>query len=363
MTKKKTIHNPQTMEDLLAQTGYELRGLKKGSIVSGTVSEIRSKTLFIDIGAKTEGVILGKELELVRDFVNQLSVGDKIDVQVRVPESERGQILLSLRQTAWDHGWSFFEEKMESSIDLEVYGKEENHGGLVVSAPFGLLGFIPGSQIGKKYDQDPAEMVGKNIKVKVLEVDRDKNRLVFSERLVSESGEVKAEKELVEKLKIGKEFEAEITRVEPFGLFVKVEVGDKPLEGLVHISEISWEKVENLATLYKVGANVQVQLLSKIDDRLQFSVKRLTKDPWSDIDKRYPNDKEVDGEVVRLASFGALVRLEPGIEGLVHISKIPPETKISVGAKVRCYIESLDKESRRLSLGLTITNKKIPIYK
>ena len=351
------------MAELLAQTGYQLRGLRKGEYLTGTVAEIKGGTIFIDVGAKTEGIVTGKELALVKDFVSHLKVGDQVEVQVRVPENDRGQTLLSLRKAAMDYGWKFFEEKLKTGEEVTVFAREERHGGAIVVAPMGLLGFIPGSQIGKKYHHQPRELIGKKVKVKVLEVDRDKNRLVFSERLASEPEEVEQERQLIAQIKLNQQFKAKVVRVEPFGLFVQIKVKNKPLEGLVHISEVSWEKVEDLPQMYQVGDEVEVLLLNKEDGRLQFSIKRLTPDPWADIEKKYPVDKQFKGEVVRLASFGALVRLEPGIEGLIHISKIPPEAKLEVGQKVRCYVESLDKENRRLSLGLVLTGKKLPIYK
>lgn len=354
---------PQTMEELLAQTNSGLQILKKGQYIIGTVSEKKGKTLYVDIGAKTEGIITGKELVKVKDFADQLKIGDQVEVQVRVRENERGQILLSLRKSAGDFAWAFFEEKMKTKGEIEVVGREESHGGLVVIAPFNLLGFIPGSQIGERYQQNPQEMTGKKIKVQVLEVDREKNRLVFSERLVSEPAAVEKEQKIMEKVKESQEFEAEAVRVEPFGIFVQIVVDKIPLEGLVHISEVSWEKINNLASLYQSGQKLKVVLLNKENDRLQFSIKRLNPDPWKEIKKKYPLNKETRGEIVRLASFGALVRLEPGIEGLIHISKISPEIKLEPGQKVHCYIESLDFENRRLSLGLVTTGKKLPIYK
>ena len=173
-----------------------------------------------------------------------------------------------------------------------------------------------------------AERLAEKIKVKVLEVDREKNRLVFSERLASEPEEVEQERKLIAKIKPGDKFKAEVVRVEPFGLFVRIKVNGKPLEGLVHISEVSWEKVEDLPSMYQVGDKTEVILLNKEDGRLQFSIKRLKPDPWENIEEKYPMDQQFKGEVVRLASFGALVRLEPGIEGLIHISKILPEAKL-----------------------------------
>lgn len=360
---KETKSQPQTMEELLAQTDEEISGLKRKEYIIGTLADKRKNTIYFDIGAKTEGIVTGKELKRVQDFADQLEIGDEVEVQVRVPENDRGQTLLSLRKAALDQAWEFFREKKETGEPIEVYGKEESHGGLVVKAPHGRLGFIPGSQIGEKYDQDARNMVGKDINVKVLEVKRDQNRLVFSERLVSEPDIVKEEKELIESIDEGDKFKAEIVRVEPFGLFVEIQKDSTTLEGLVHISEISWEKVNNLREKYEVGDKVKVVLLNKKGDRLQFSIKRLKPDPWEKIKEKYPEEEQFKGEVVRKASFGALVQLEPGIEGLIHISKIPPDVDLEVGQEVQCYVESLDKEARRLSLGLVLTGEKIPIYK
>ncbi len=360
---EKAMSSPQTMEELLAQTEEKITGLKRKEFITGTVADKRKNTIYFDIGAKTEGIVTGKELKRVQDFANQLEIGDEVDVQVRVPENDRGQTLLSLRKAAGDYAWDFFREKKETGEVLQVYGKEESHGGLVVRAPFGRLGFIPGSQIGEKFNQDAQNMVGKNIKVKVLEVNRDKNRLVFSERLVSEPDIVKEEKELIENINQGDKFKAEVVRVEPFGLFVEIQKDDTTLEGLIHISEISWEKVNKLQEKYSPGDKVEVVLLNKKGDRLQFSIKRLNPDPWEEIEEKYPEEEQFKGEVVRKASFGALVQLEPGIEGLIHISKIPPDVELEVGQEVQCYVETLDKENRRLSLGLVLTGEKIPIYK
>jgi len=366
-TKKRKKTPPSSMEELLSSLNHEIKGIKKGEFVKGIVSEIKNTSLFIDIGAKTEGVVMGKELELVRDFVDQLKVGDEVTVQVRVPENDRGQILLSLRKSAMQSAWRYFEEKVKSGQAVRVFGREVNRGGVVVNASFGLFGFIPGFQIGKAYDHDPENLVGKQIMVKVLEVDEEKNRLVFSERMVSEPEIVDEEQKVIGKIKTGDKFKAKIMRVEPFGLFIKLDLALKKkhslkLEGLVHISEVSWDKVGNLSSLYKRGDKIEVVLISKENGKMQFSIKRLSTDPWEDIEKKYPQDAPIEGQVTRVTNFGALVKLEPGIEGLIHISKIPPTTKISQGEKISCFIERIDKDVRRLSLELALSKKPL-LYK
>jgi len=363
-SKKKEI---LSMADLLKSEGIEIKGLKKKQEVKGKITAIKNKSIFIDIGGKTDAIVAGKEFEFVKDYVSDLKIGDEIEVQVKSPENDKGQILVSIRGAASGYGWNYFIEKERSGGEVTVFAKELNRGGAVVVAPFGFFGFIPGSQIGDKYEGDPEKMLGKKIKAKVLEVDQLKNRLVFSERLVSEPNKVGEESNAIENLKVSEVFDASIVRVEPFGIFVKVETNDKGekinLEGLVHISEVSWEKVDELAGKFKVKDKIKVVLINKGDGRLQFSIKKLSPDPWENIEAKYPKDKEIDGEVVRIANYGAIVRLEVGVEGLIHISKLVGNVTLKEGQKVLVYIESIDVKKRKISLGIVETNKKNIIYK
>lgn len=364
-SRNSKVESVLTMEELLKTEGVELNGLKKGQEVKGKVTAIKNKAIFIDIGAKTDAVVMGKEFEFVKDYVADLKVGDEIEVQVKSPENDKGQILVSIRGAASGYGWNYFSEKEKSGGEVTVFGKELNRGGIVVLAPFGFFGFIPGSQIGGKYEADPEKMLGKKVKTKVLEVDQAKNRLVFSERLVSEPDKVGEEAGAIESLLVGNEFEAEVMRVEPFGIFVKIDLAGLNLEGLVHISEISWEKVDNVQTMFRAKDKIKVKLINKDDGRLQFSIKRLMPDPWEKIEEKYPKEKEIEGTVVRVASFGALVRLEAGVEGLVHISKLAGATEqnIKEGEKLEVYIESIDVPKRKISLGLVMTGKEKVLYK
>jgi ribosomal protein S1 len=356
-----------TMADLLKLEGVQLTGLKKGQEVKGRITAIKNKAIFIDVGGKTDAVVTGKEFEFVKDYVADLKLNDEIEVQIKSPENDKGQILASIRGAASGYGWNYFKEKETNGGEVSVFAKELNRGGAVVVAPFGFFGFIPGSQIGSKYDGDPEKMMGKKIKTKVLEVDQAKNRLVFSERLVSEPDKVGEEVGAIENLEVGDIFDAEIMRVEPFGVFVRVICDNKGLplnlEGLVHISEISWEKVSELSSMFKTKDKVKIKLINKDDGRLQFSIKRLSDDPWTTIEEKYPKDKEVEGEVVRIANFGALVKLETGVEGLIHVSKLTGGINPKEGEKFQVYIESIDVQKRKISLGIVETNKKNVIYK
>jgi len=355
-----------SMEDLLSGSEVKAVGLIHGQTVKGKITSIKSRSLFIDVGGKTDAVVTGKEFEYIKDFIDDLKLGDEIEVQIKQPEDNKGQITVSIRGAATGFGWQYFEEKMKAAGEVTVLGKELNRGGIVVVAPFGFFGFIPGSQIGSKYNGDPDQMLSKKIKAKVLEVDQAKNRLVFSERLVSEPEKVGEEFNAIDKIEVGSIMEAEVVRVEPFGVFVKInptiDEHTFELEGLVHISEISWEKVDNVNNMFKAKDKIKVKLINKDEGRLQFSVKRLAGDPWDNIEEKYPKDKECDGVVIRNAAYGAIVRLETAVEGLVHISKLTGGVDLKDGDKIRVYIESIDVPKRKISLGLVGDTKKI-LYK
>jgi small subunit ribosomal protein S1 len=352
-----TSREPTTMEELLALETNKVRGLKRGEIVDGIVTEIGAKAIFIDIGAKTEGIVLGKEFEREKDFIRSLKPGDKVKAYVGSAENERGQILLSLRQAASSFAWDFFADLLKSGGETEVRGREINKGGLIVDAQYGLQGFVPGSQIGSAWQGKLNSLVGRKLLVKVIEVNREQNRLVFSEKAVSDAEKIRKAAQTIKKLKLGEVLEATVTQVAPFGLFVKATVDKEEVEGLIHISEVSWQKVEDLSKNFKPKDKLTVKVINLDSGRVQFSLKQLLPDPWEELEKKYPIEARLSGKVVRLTSFGALVEIEPGIEGLVHISKIPPETVINEGEKIDVYIESIDKKSRRISLGLVLSQK------
>lgn len=350
---------PTTMEELLALEKDKVRGLKKAEIVDGVVTEISSKGIFIDIGAKTDGVVLGKEFERCKDYIHSLKPGDKVKAYVGSTENDKGQILLSLRQASVDFAWAKYEEMFKTGETTEVHGREINRGGLIVDAMFSLQGFVPGSQIGSFWQGKLDQLVGKKLLVKVIEVNREQNRLVFSEKAISDAEKIEKTAKAIKKLKNSEEFEAEISQVAPFGLFVKIKVENENVEGLVHISEVSWQKIEDLSKSFKTGDKVKVKIISVEDGRIQFSIKQMLPDPWEELEKKYPVDSRLSGKITRLTSFGALVEIEPGVEGLVHISKIPPEVSLNEGDKLEIYIESVDRKARRISLGLVLSQKPI----
>jgi len=351
---------PQTMEELLNATGYQFKGLKRGETVTGVITGISGKAVLVDIGAKTEGLVGEREFDAARDFIKTLKVGDRLSFQVVNPESESSQIYLSLRKSAMSSGWGKLLEAKEKGEELEVLVSQAGKSGLVVES-FGLTGFIPNSQIGSQNLKRLNELVEKRIKVKLVEVDEANERLIFSEKAVSEKEKIAEIAKAIEKVKIGHEYEGTISGVTPFGVFVQIKIAQVPIEGLVHISEIAWEKVDDPGVLLKVGDEVQVKVIStdKKAGRLALSLKQLISDPWLELAAKYPPETRIKGKVVRLSAFGAFVEIEPNLTGLLHISKIPAQAKINVGDELSCFVEAVEPEKRRLSLGLVLKEKPV----
>lgn len=353
----------QTMDELLAKTGYQIHGFSQGQKVTGKVLEIGPKVLVLDIGAKSEGLVAEREFDLARHFILGLKVGDTVEAQVVVPE-QKGQMLLSLRDTAENYAWKRLEELLAKGGEVEVKCEGLLKGGLGVGA-FSLKGFIPTSHLGTALAKNPALAVGKTFKVKVIELDRVKNRIIFSERAVSEKDAILAQEKALEGIKAGERFRGRVVGLVSFGAFVQVEKDGVPLDGLVHLSELSWQKVSSPSEVVKVGDEVDVVVVGKDNlktqerGRLALSIKQAQEDPWAKVEEKYRQDARVQGTVRRLGDFGAIVELEPGVEGLVHLSKIPAGISLKEGAGVECFIEKVEKKNRKISLGLVLKEKPV----
>jgi len=354
---------PKTMEELLAQTKTDIIVPQKGQSIKGRIKQKAKKTVLVDIGAKTEGVITDKEYEMAADFIEDLKEGDEIEAVVLSAVTDRGQILLSLKQAALDAKWEVFEDALKNDTVLEAKGIEVNKGGLIVMVE-GMRGFVPSSQFGKDHIGNIKALKGATIKVKPIEVDAEKNRLIFSERHVSEADELELRDQALESVNEGAVYEGVVSGAMPFGLFVTVEVpvdeakkksGSDAVghvEGLIHISEISWEKVQDPRDYHKVGDRIQVKVLG-IDDengKLNLSLKQLSTDPWVGIADKYPVGTTFAGTVSRVESFGVFVNVEAGVDGLIHASKLTGSENFSRGDSVTVTVESVEPEQRRMSL-------------
>ncbi len=352
---------------------------KPGDYITGVVIAKTNDSIIVDIGSRAEGIVQGRELKTQSLNIDKLKSGDKILVYVLSGEGSDGSIVLSLRKAEIIKVWLDVEEAYKKQDIVNVKVVEVNTGGVICELPSGLRGFIPVSQLDPKRiftDASKArskniqseihkrlsELLGEEIQVRIYEVDREKGKIIFSEKAVLLGENIESRKALLQKIKPGAILDGVVTGLTPFGIFVNAQ----GLEGLVHLSELSWDKVADVSNLYKVGDKVKVMVLS-IDDagrRVAYSIKRLTKDPWKEKIKKYKVGSVVDGVIDGLAEFGAFVRVEEGINGLIHISEISdgriehPKEVLKKGQKVKVVILGISTTSRHLSLSLKRVDQK-----
>ena len=347
------------MAELLAKMGHNVASFKVGEKVKGKVVAINPHSVILDIGAKSEGVIAEKAFVEARDFIKGLKVGDEITAGIIVPEAKDGTILLSLRQASYEATWGKLEKREEEGKEVNVTGKSVNPSGVMVEVE-GLTGFIPTSQLGKEALKNLEGLVGRSFKAKILEINKETNKILLSEKEISEAENLKASKDALAKIKTGEIYEGKVTTVANFGCFVKLDLGENiNLEGLVHVSELSWGKVGDPSEIVKVGDKVKVKALDLRSGKLSLSIKQAEKDPWGQVEEKYKVDTKVKGRVTRVSDFGVFVEIEKGVEGLIHITNIPPGEKITEGKEVNCYVQEVDSKNKKLSLGLVLTSKPV----
>lgn len=330
------------MDELLATHSAPM-SFKRNQQVEGKIVSISDSETLVDIGAKSEGIITGREFEAVKDVLKAYSVGDTLTVTVIMPENELGQVVLSIRAASGEKRWDYFKEKMDLEETIDVKGIELNKGGLIVESE-GMRGFVPSSQFSAPHLGKIQDLIGKMFQVKVIEVDRRANRLVFSEKNVHSQDSQKA----LEGLAPGENYEGIVSSVLPFGVFVNI----NGAEGLVHVSEISWEKVNNPADYFKQGDSVHVQVLS-VDPsmgKLNLSIKQLLPNPWTELANKYKIGDVVEGIIAKKSSYGVFVRIEDKVEGLVHSSKVTNPDEFKEGDTIKCVIESFNPDAKRIAL-------------
>lgn len=344
-----------------------------GDVITGEVIDIKpTGELIVDVQARSEGFIAGKELRLEGKKVTK-AIGDKVLVYVVDPMNKEGQVELSIRKTGDELKWHELAEAKEKDTTIKVKVIEANTGGVIVEIGGGLRGFVPSSQLKnsriytdmtyddkddatKKLQSKLAQMIDEELEVKVMEINRDQNRVILSEKWVYSDGDMEKRKETLDTLKTGDVLKGKITGIAPFGLFVNAE----GLEGLVHLSEISWDKVSNPADFYKIEDEVDVQVIGLNDDgkRVAYSIKRLLGDPWKDIVQKYKVGQVVKGIISSIADYGAFVKIEEGLNGLIHISELShklvkdPRDIVKKGDEVEVMIISISNDDRHLGLSL-----------
>ena len=350
---------------------FMLTSVERGSIVKGTIANISDSEIMIDIGAKSEGVISGKELEeLDQETLKSLRVGEDVFVYVLTPEDRNGHAQLSLRRAMEEQDWRDAERYMQEG---EVYRSKVasfNKGGLIVR--FGKVrGFVPASQIsrerrrratGNTPDERWGQMVGEDVSVKVIEVDRGRNRLILSERAAAKEQRAERRAELLEGLEVGQIRTGRVISLADFGAFVDLGGAD----GLIHLSELSWRHVAHPKEVLKVGDEVEVEVIH-IDhekQRIGLSRKNRLEDPWDVLAANYHPGQLVQGTITKLTKFGAFARLvdHPEIEGLIHISELSdrrvehPREVVQEDEIVTLRIIRIEPEHRRMGLSLKRAN-------
>jgi small subunit ribosomal protein S1 len=350
------------MTELLEET-YDVKQLQRGVVLEGTIVLISEEEILIDIGAKSEGVVRGRELaRLDADFVAGLKKSDPVLAYVLVPEDKNGNIVLSLAKAQLEKDWREADRLFKAKEIFEGVVAGYNKGGLIVRLGK-VRGFVPMSQLVISAGEDlsaeerKASLVGKTIQLKIIELDRERNRLILSERAAARDLRQKQKEKLLAELDSGDIREGVVSSLCDFGAFVDLGEAD----GLVHLSEISWRRVAHPSEVLRVGQEVEVYVL-KVDrerKRIGLSLKRLMPDPWTLVDERYKVGQLVEGTVTKLVKFGAFARLaDSDIEGLIHISELSedhvnhPKEVVKEGEVLTLRIIRIDSARRRMGLSL-----------
>lgn len=346
-----------TMDDLLASSDASVKQLTVGEVTTGKVLTLRKHEVLIDLGSQGVGFVPRREV----GFSRALKVGDEVTASVVDTEMDNGYSLLSLRKAAKDRGWEEVAAKLESGDVIEVAPYDANRGGLLVEYE-GVRGFLPVSQLSAEHyprvgssDKDEIlqrlnSLIGQTLKVRILDSDRKANKLIFSEKEAIKDGLA----DRLSSLKVGDSVKGVVTGVVDYGAFVNVE----GIEGLVHISEISWERVNNPSDYLKVGQTIEAKIISIDKDRLSLSIKQLSQDPWLDEVEQFKPGSSVEGTVTRITPFGAFVQISPAVEALVHVSELgegdnaDPEKVFTLNERKSFTVLEVDKENRKISLSL-----------
>jgi small subunit ribosomal protein S1 len=344
-----------TMDELLESS--DIKGLATGDAIEGEVMAVKKNEVWIDLGAQGVGVVMRREI----GHGQQLEEGQKVTVSVIDPELDEGYSLLSMKRAVKDRGWDELQRVHEANEIVEIMPYDANRGGLLVELE-GIRGFLPVSQLAAGHyprvsgaDKDEIlqklhGLTNKPLRVRVLDVSRKDNKLIFSEKeAVKDDMQAR-----FSELKVGDVVEGVVTGVIDFGAFINVD----GIEGLVHISEISWERVDNPRNYVKVNDRVKAKIIGIDKDRLSLSLKQMSEDPWLEQVKAFKKGDLVEGKVTRITPFGAFVQLSPSVEALVHVSEMSddenadPEQLFQLNEKKQFKVLDIDTENRKIALSL-----------
>ena len=344
---------PEDFPELLEKT---IVSFNTGDVIEGTIVRIDRNEIMVDVGYKSEGIIPIRELT-VRKFSNPdelVKEGEKIKALVLDKEDDEGRLVLSAKRAVYEKVWGDIQEVSDKNKSIKGTVIEAVKGGLIID--IGVRGFLPASLIDVRRVKELDSYIGEEVEAKILELDRQRNNIVLSRKAHLEEEMSEERQGFLEDLEIGDIKEGSISSIVNFGAFV--DIGG--MDGLVHVSELSWRHVENPNEIVKVGDKVTVKVL-EIDnekERISLSIKQVTEDPWLDFELTFKENDVVDGEVTKVVPFGAFVTIGKGVEGLVHVTEISvekvdsPELALAIGQKVQVKIIELDIEKRRVNLSI-----------
>jgi small subunit ribosomal protein S1 len=345
-----------TPEELIAALEESFHDFKDGDIVDGEVVKIDRDEVLLDIGYKSEGVIPSKELSIRHDVdPNEVvKVGDRIEALVLQKEDKEGRLILSKKRAQYERAWGRIEEIMHSGQTITGPVIEVVKGGLILD--IGLRGFLPASLVDLRRVRDLQPFVGQELEAKIIELDRNRNNVVLSRRAFLEESQSEGRKSFLQSLQKGERRKGTVSSIVNFGAFV--DLGG--VDGLVHVSELSWKHVDHPQEVVSVGQEVEVEVLDvDLDrERVSLSLKATQEDPWKEFERTSQAGSVITGTVTKLVPFGAFVRVAQGIEGLVHISEIShehvdsPESVLQVGQEVQVKVIDVDVQRRRVSLSM-----------
>jgi small subunit ribosomal protein S1 len=348
-------------EDFLAAIDQTIKYFNDGDIVEGTIVKVDRDEVLLDIGYKTEGVIPSRELSIKHDVdPNEVvAVGDEVEALVLQKEDKEGRLILSKKRAQYERAWGTIEQLKDNDEPVKGTVIEVVKGGLILD--IGLRGFLPASLVEMRRVRDLQPYVGKEIEAKIIELDKNRNNVVLSRRAWLEQTQSAVRSEFLNQLAKGQIRSGQVSSIVNFGAFV--DLGG--VDGLVHVSELSWKHIDHPSEVVEVGQEVKVEVLDvDLDrERVSLSLKATQEDPWRQFARTHQIGQIVPGKVTKLVPFGAFVRVDEGIEGLVHISELAerhvevPEQVVQVGNDVMVKVIDIDLDRRRISLSLKQANE------
>ncbi len=360
MVNDTKTQNQNEMKELLEKKEY-FEIPKIGDVVKGTIISANRRAVYMDIGGRYTGVVRGRELFSEAEDYADLKPGDEVEATVMELENENGEMELSFRYAGHRKAWDNLQELLKSEEPVMVKIKDANKGGLMVTL-FGITGFLPVSQLTAEHYprvqggdktkilEKLKNLTGEELKVKVIDANERNEKLIVSEKAAWEE----KQQEMISQYKVGDAVEGVVTAVTDFGVFMKFD----NLEGLVHISELAWQRIDDPRDIIKVGEKVKAEIINIDGSKIFLSIKKLQDDPWKDVDKKYKTGETVEGKVIKANPFGLFVELDKDIHGLAHISELSDKTINNIeeiakpGDKMKFKIISIEPEHHRLGLSL-----------